>query len=49
MGVFIGAPGVQGVVGAGTVHHGGRDGLNVEPYSIRWWRAVWRGMNSRRW
>ncbi|KAF7807815.1 putative Transposase [Senna tora] len=46
MGVYIGAPSVQEWLGAGTVHHGDRDGLKVEPYSVRWWRAVWRGMNS---
>ncbi|KAF7842256.1 uncharacterized protein G2W53_004554 [Senna tora] len=33
-------------LGAGIVHHGDRDRLKVEPYSVRWWRAVRRGMNS---
>ncbi|KAF7834771.1 uncharacterized protein G2W53_009630 [Senna tora] len=39
---------MAGVVGAGTVHRGDRDGLKVEPYSVRWWRAVWRGVKSGR-
>ncbi|KAF7810297.1 uncharacterized protein G2W53_037040 [Senna tora] len=44
--LLLWAPGVQEWLGAGRVHHGDRDGLKVERYSVRWWRAVWRGMNS---